>query len=45
MDRAVDTSQLACLTNFALHLLRDVDAVTAGLTLRWRSGGTWLMLQ
>ncbi|MGW9032538.1 ISL3 family transposase [Streptomyces sp. NPDC055722] len=37
---AVDVSQLPGLTNFALHLLRDLDAVTAGLTLRWSSGGT-----
>ncbi|UUU28408.1 hypothetical protein [Streptomyces sp. DSM 40750] len=28
------------LTNFALHLLRDRDAVTAGLTLHRSSGGT-----
>ncbi|MEU9197937.1 transposase [Streptomyces hundungensis] len=32
---AVDASQL---TGFALHLLRDLDAVTAGLTLHWSSG-------
>ncbi|WP_265584197.1 ISL3 family transposase [Streptomyces acidicola] len=37
---AVDASQLPGLTNFALHLLRDLDAVTAGLTLHWSSGGT-----
>ncbi|MFF9778478.1 ISL3 family transposase [Streptomyces sp. NPDC013978] len=36
----VDASQLPGLTNFALHLLRDLDAVTAGLTLHWSSGGT-----
>ncbi|WP_413092528.1 transposase [Streptomyces phaeochromogenes] len=36
---AVDASQLPGLTNFALHLLRDLDAVNAGLTLRWSSGG------
>jgi transposase len=35
---AVDASQLPGLTNFALHLLRDLDAVTAGLTLEWNSG-------
>ncbi|MER7775857.1 transposase [Streptomyces sp. NPDC096191] len=35
---AVDTSQLPGLTGFALHLLRDLDAVTAGLTLDWSSG-------
>jgi transposase len=37
---AVDASQLPGLTNFALHLHRDFDAVTAGLTLHWSSGGT-----
>ncbi|WP_443075548.1 transposase [Streptomyces sp. NBC_01483] len=37
---AVDASQLPGLTGFALHLLRDIDAVTAGLTLAWSSGGT-----
>ncbi|MEU8034144.1 transposase [Streptomyces sp. NPDC049099] len=37
---AVDASQLPGLTGFALHLLRDLDAVTAGLTLAWSSGGT-----
>ncbi|MFD7164784.1 transposase [Streptomyces violascens] len=35
---AVDASQLPGLTNFALHLRRDLDAVTAGLTLEWSSG-------
>ncbi|MCX4985825.1 transposase [Streptomyces sp. NBC_00572] len=35
---AVDASQLPGLTGFALHLLRDFDAVTAGLTLHWSSG-------
>ncbi|WSR11877.1 transposase [Streptomyces sp. NBC_01207] len=35
---AVDASQLPGLTGFALHLLRDLDAVTAGLTLNWSSG-------
>ncbi|OLZ65628.1 transposase [Streptomyces sp. IMTB 2501] len=37
---AVDASQLPGLTYFALHLLRDLDAVTAGLTLHWSTGGT-----
>lgn len=37
---AVDGSQLPGLTGFALHLLRDLDAVTAGLTVHWSSGGT-----
>ncbi|MFB7611649.1 transposase [Streptomyces gardneri] len=36
---AVDASQLPGLTGFARHLLRDLDAVTAGLTLDWSSGG------
>ena len=35
---AVDASQLPGLTGFALHLLRDLNAVTAGLTLHWSSG-------
>ncbi|MEV8388835.1 MULTISPECIES: transposase [unclassified Streptomyces] len=35
---AVDASQLPGLTGFAIHLLRDLDAVTAGLTLDWSSG-------
>jgi transposase len=35
---AVDASQLPGLTGFPLHLLRDLDAVTAGLTLDWNSG-------
>ncbi|MGW2052022.1 transposase [Streptomyces sp. NPDC001858] len=35
---AVDASQLPGLTGFALHMLRDLDAVTAGLTLDWSSG-------
>ncbi|MET7853791.1 ISL3 family transposase [Streptomyces avermitilis] len=35
---AVDASRLPGLTGFALHLLRDLEAVTAGLTLNWSSG-------
>ncbi|MFE7568207.1 transposase [Streptomyces sp. NPDC057539] len=35
---AVDASQLPGLTGFALHLLRDLDAVTADLTLDWSLG-------
>ncbi|WP_461034576.1 transposase [Streptomyces mayteni] len=35
---AVDASQLPGLTGFALHLHRDLDAVTAGLTVDWSSG-------
>ncbi|MGW0538623.1 hypothetical protein [Streptomyces sp. NPDC003032] len=35
---AVDASWLPGLTGFALHLLRDLDAVAAGLTLDWSSG-------
>lgn len=37
---AVDGSQLPGLTHFALHLLRDLDAVTAELAPHWSSGGT-----
>ncbi|MFI5648339.1 transposase [Kitasatospora sp. NPDC051705] len=36
--KAVDASRLPGLTGFAVHLLRDLDAVTAGLTLEWSSG-------
>ncbi|MFB7102088.1 ISL3 family transposase, partial [Streptomyces hydrogenans] len=35
---AADAGQLPGLTGFALHLLRDLDAVTAGLTPDWSSG-------
>ncbi|WP_246040824.1 transposase [Streptomyces cadmiisoli] len=35
---AVDAGQLPGLTGFALHILRDLDAVTAGRTLDWSSG-------
>ncbi|MEU4028061.1 ISL3 family transposase [Streptomyces anulatus] len=35
---AVDASQLPGLTGFALHLRRDLGAVTAGLTFDWSSG-------
>ncbi|MFJ3786219.1 transposase [Streptomyces sp. NPDC090093] len=35
---AGDASQMPGLTGFALHLRRDLDAVTAGLTLDWSSG-------
>ncbi|MFF8840285.1 hypothetical protein [Streptomyces sp. NPDC015130] len=35
---AVDASQLPGLTGFALHLLRDLDALTAGFTLHRSSG-------
>ncbi|WP_405786687.1 transposase [Streptomyces sp. NBC_00029] len=34
----VEASQLPGLAGFARHLLRDLDAVTAGLTLDWSSG-------
>ncbi|MFF5287359.1 transposase [Streptomyces sp. NPDC013171] len=34
----VDASRLPGLTGFALYLRRDLDAVTAGLTLDWNSG-------
>ncbi|MDX2827142.1 hypothetical protein PV416_40320 [Streptomyces ipomoeae] len=36
----VEASQLPGLTGFARHVCRDLDAVTAGLSLEWRSGGT-----
>ena len=36
--KAVDASLLPGLTGFALHLLRDLDAVTACLTREWSSG-------
>ncbi|WP_241756993.1 ISL3 family transposase [Streptomyces sp. WAC00263] len=35
---AVEASRLPGLADFARHLLRDLDAVTAGLTLDWSSG-------
>ncbi|MGW9123300.1 transposase [Streptomyces sp. NPDC055663] len=35
---AVDASRLPGLAGFALNLRRDLDAVTAGLTLDWSSG-------
>jgi len=35
---AVDAGRLPGLTGFALHLLRGLGAVTAGLTLGWSSG-------
>ncbi|WP_256332603.1 hypothetical protein [Streptomyces sp. 2131.1] len=34
---AVDVSRIPGLTSFALHLLRDLDAATPGLTLDWSS--------
>ncbi|MDX3235144.1 transposase [Streptomyces sp. ME03-5709C] len=34
----VDAGQLPGLAGLALHLLRDLGAVTAGLTLDWSSG-------
>ncbi|MFE6098016.1 hypothetical protein ACFQ7M_39630 [Streptomyces massasporeus] len=36
----VDASQLPGLTGFALPLFRDLDAVTAGLTLDWSSAAS-----
>ncbi|GGV45716.1 hypothetical protein [Streptomyces griseoflavus] len=35
---AVLASQLPGLTENAVHLLRDLDAMTAGLSLDWSSG-------
>ncbi|MFJ2676270.1 hypothetical protein [Streptomyces sp. NPDC087525] len=37
---AVDASRLPGLTSFALHPLRDLNAVTAGLTPDWSPGST-----
>jgi hypothetical protein len=34
----LSTPALPGLTNLALHLLRDLDVVAAGLTLHWNSG-------
>ncbi|WP_151481229.1 transposase [Streptomyces albicerus] len=39
IDEAL-TADLPGLTGFARDLTNDLDAVTAGLTLRWSSGGT-----
>ncbi|MFE9730990.1 transposase [Streptomyces sp. NPDC005863] len=39
MDRSSHrTTDLPSLRHFAQHLERDLDAVTAGLTLPWNSG-------
>ncbi|MFD0622813.1 ISL3 family transposase [Streptomyces sanglieri] len=38
LDRRSRASRLPGLTGFAVHLRRDLDAVTAGLTLDWSSG-------
>ncbi|MFK4071941.1 ISL3 family transposase [Streptomyces sp. NPDC029674] len=38
IEAAAATSELPSLHHFAQHLLRDLDAVTAGLTLPWNSG-------
>ncbi len=35
---AVTTDRRSGLTNSALHLIRALDAVTAGLTVEWSSG-------
>ncbi|MFF2780563.1 hypothetical protein ACFVU3_37380 [Streptomyces sp. NPDC058052] len=34
----VDASRLPGFTGFVLHLFRDLDAVTAGLTVDWSLG-------
>ncbi|MFC8510433.1 transposase [Streptomyces sp. NPDC057411] len=36
----VEASRLPGFAGFARHLLRDLDAVTAGLTLDWNSGSS-----
>ncbi|MDQ0946533.1 transposase [Streptomyces phaeochromogenes] len=38
IEAAGATTELPSLRHFAQHLLRDLDAVTAGLTLPWNSG-------
>ncbi|WP_456302980.1 transposase [Streptomyces mirabilis] len=38
IEAASATTELPSLRRFAQHLLRDLDAVTAGLTLPWNSG-------
>ncbi|MGW4994898.1 transposase [Streptomyces mirabilis] len=38
MEAASATAELPSLRHFAQHLRRDLDAVTAGLTLPWNSG-------
>lgn len=38
IEAASATTELPSLRHFAQHLLRDLDAVTAGLTLPWNSG-------
>lgn len=38
IEAASATTELPSLRYFAQHLLRDLDAVTAGLTLPWNSG-------
>ncbi|MFJ1560333.1 ISL3 family transposase [Streptomyces mirabilis] len=38
IEAASATAELPSLRHFAQHLLRDLDAVTVGLTLPWNSG-------
>lgn len=38
IEAAASTTELPSLRTFAQHLERDLDAVTAGLTLPWNSG-------
>ncbi|MET7312920.1 ISL3 family transposase [Streptomyces sp. NPDC005571] len=38
IEAAASTTELPSLRSFAQHLERDLDAVTAGLTLHWNSG-------
>ncbi|MFF2507690.1 transposase [Streptomyces sp. NPDC058067] len=38
IEAASATAELPSLRHFAQHLLRDLNAVTAGLTLPWNSG-------
>ncbi|MFF7953394.1 hypothetical protein ACFZDD_41975 [Streptomyces griseorubiginosus] len=37
-EAAISPTDLPSLRHFAQHLARDLDAVTAGLTLPWNSG-------
>ncbi|MFF4955012.1 hypothetical protein [Streptomyces chattanoogensis] len=38
IEAATSTTNLPSLRHFAQHLERDLNAVTAGLTLPWNSG-------
>ncbi|AQY20292.1 hypothetical protein T261_01728 [Streptomyces lydicus] len=38
IEAASSTTELPSLRHFAQHLIRDLDAVTSGLTHQWNSG-------